>query len=132
MTTWKTGRRLVAERLTARAIPLDEFIAIVDAMQPVRVPGTAVFMTAQPTGTPPALAHNLRYNKVLHERVVMLTVDDGAAAARARRRSACRSSRSATACSTCACSTGSWRIRTCRDALHAGARAGPDVRSRRR
>ena len=74
MTTWKTGRRLVAERLTARAIPLEEFMATVEAIQPVRVPGTAVFMTAQPTGTPPALAHNLRYNKVLHENVVVLTV----------------------------------------------------------
>ena len=74
MTTWKTGRRLVAERLAARAVPLDEFMATVEAVQPVRVPGTAVFMTAQPAGTPPALAHNLRYNKVLHERVVVLTV----------------------------------------------------------
>ena len=74
MTTWKTGRRLVAERLTARAIPLEEFIATVSEVKPVRVPGTAVFMTAQPTGTPPALAHNLRYNKVLHEHVIVLTV----------------------------------------------------------
>ena len=74
MTTWKTGRRLVAERLTARAIPLDDFIASVTALRPVRVPGTAVFMTAQPTGTPPALAHNLRYNKVLHQHVIVLTV----------------------------------------------------------
>ena len=74
MTTWKTGRRLVAERLTARAIPLEDFIATVTSMQPVRVPGTAVFMTAQPTGTPAALAHNLRHNKVLHEHVVVLTV----------------------------------------------------------
>ena len=74
MTTWRTGRRLVAERLTARAISIDEFLATVDAVRPNRVPGTAVFMTAQPTGTPPALAHNLRYNKVLHERVVILTV----------------------------------------------------------
>jgi KUP system potassium uptake protein len=49
-------------------------MATVEAIQPVRVPGTAVFMTAQPTGTPPALAHNLRYNKVLHEHVVVLTV----------------------------------------------------------
>ena len=40
----------------------------------IRVPGTAVFMTAQPRGTPPALAHNLRYNKILHEHVVVLTV----------------------------------------------------------
>ncbi len=74
MTTWKTGRRLVAERLTARAIPLDEFLATVAALRPIRVPGTAVFMTAQPTGTPPALAHNLRYNKVLHQQVIVLTV----------------------------------------------------------
>ncbi len=74
MTTWKTGRRLVAERLTARAVPLDDFVASVTTVRPVRVPGTAVFMTAQPTGTPPALAHNLRYNKVLHEHVIVLTV----------------------------------------------------------
>lgn len=74
MTTWKTGRRLLAERLTARAIPLEDFIATVATVQPVRVTGTAVFMTAQPTGTPPALAHNLRYNKVLHQHVIVLTV----------------------------------------------------------
>jgi KUP system potassium uptake protein len=74
MTTWKTGRRLVAERLTARAIPLETFIATVAAVRPARVAGTAVFMTAQPTGTPPALAHNVQYNKVLHEHVVVLTV----------------------------------------------------------
>ena len=74
MTTWKTGRRLVAERLTARAIPLEDFIGMVAAEKPARVRGTAVFMTAQPTGTPPALAHNVHYNKVLHEHVVILTV----------------------------------------------------------
>ena len=74
MTTWKTGRRLVAERLTARAFPLEEFVAAITAAPPTRVEGTAVFMTAQPTGTPAALIHNLRYNKVLHEHVVVLTV----------------------------------------------------------
>jgi KUP system potassium uptake protein len=74
MTTWKTGRRIVADRLTARAIPLEDFMASVRATSPARVPGTAVFMTGQPRGTPPALAHNLRYNKVLHEYVVMLMV----------------------------------------------------------
>jgi KUP system potassium uptake protein len=74
MTTWKTGRRLVAERMTARAVPLEEFMSSVIDASPVRVPGTAVFMTAQPRGTPPALAHNLRYNKVLHEHVIVLTV----------------------------------------------------------
>jgi KUP system potassium uptake protein len=74
MTTWRTGRRLVAERLTARAIPLDAFMKTVEDVKPARVPGTAVFMTAQPSGTPPALAHNVRYNKVLHDTVVVLTV----------------------------------------------------------
>jgi KUP system potassium uptake protein len=74
MTTWKRGRQIVAQRLTARAVPLEDFMARVEASAPVRVPGTAVFMTAQPRGTPPALAHNLRYNKVLHEYVVTLMV----------------------------------------------------------
>ncbi len=74
MTTWKTGRRLMAERLNARALPLEDFMAAVTATPPIRVPGTSVFMTAQPRGTPPALAHNLRYNKVLHDHVVVLTV----------------------------------------------------------
>ena len=74
MTTWKTGRRLVAERLTARAVPLDDFIEMIGSVRPARVPGTAVFMTAQPVGTPPALAHNVRYNKVLHNHVIVLTV----------------------------------------------------------
>ena len=74
MTTWRTGRRLVAERLTARAMPLDSFVEMLNSIKPARVPGTAVFMTAQPVGTPPALAHNVRYNKVLHNHVVVLTV----------------------------------------------------------
>jgi KUP system potassium uptake protein len=74
MTTWKTGRRLVAERLTARATPIDVFMSSLRALGPARVRGTAVFMTAQPTGTPPALVHNLRYNKVLHDHVVIMTV----------------------------------------------------------
>jgi KUP system potassium uptake protein len=74
MTTWKTGRKIVATRLTARAIPLEDFLASVAKAQPARVPGTAVFMTAQPKGTPPALAHNLKYNKVLHEHVVTLMI----------------------------------------------------------
>ena len=74
MTTWKTGRRLVAERLTARAFPLEDFMSAVSSSPPTRVSGTAVFMTAQPRGTPPALAHNVRYNKILHEHVIVLTV----------------------------------------------------------
>jgi KUP system potassium uptake protein len=74
MTTWKTGRRIVAERLAARAVPMTAFVSGLASDPPLRVPGTAVFMTAQPTGTPPALLHNLRYNKVLHACVVVLNV----------------------------------------------------------
>jgi len=68
----------VAERLNARALPLEAFMAAVTATPPTRVPGTAVFMTAQPRGTPPALAHNLRYNKILHQHVIVLTVTTAA------------------------------------------------------
>jgi KUP system potassium uptake protein len=74
MTTWKTGRRIIAERLNARAFPLERFVAGVTAEPPIRVPGAAVFMTAQARGTPPALLHNLRYNKILHEQVIVLSV----------------------------------------------------------
>jgi KUP system potassium uptake protein len=73
MTTWKTGRQIVAARLTERAVPLSEFLEQIAAQPPACVPGTAVFMTAQPTGTPAALAYNVRYNKVLHQSVVILT-----------------------------------------------------------
>jgi KUP system potassium uptake protein len=74
MTTWGTGRRLVASRFTARAVPLKEFVGSVLEAGTPRVSGTAVFMTAQLTGTPAALTHNVRYNKVLHETVLVLAV----------------------------------------------------------
>jgi KUP system potassium uptake protein len=74
MTTWKRGRQIVAQRLTSRATPIEAFMSRIAETPPARVPGTAVFMTAQPRGTPPALAHNLRYNKVLHQHVIILLV----------------------------------------------------------
>ena len=74
LTTWKTGRQIVAKRLTARAVPIEDFLATVEKSTPARVAGTAVFMTAVSRGTPPALAHNLRFNKVLHEHVVTLMI----------------------------------------------------------
>ena len=74
MTTWKTGRRILFERMTARALPLDDFMKMVESTPPTRVHGTSVFMTAQTQSTPPALVHNLRHNKVLHDRAVVLTV----------------------------------------------------------
>ena len=75
MTTWKTGRRILATQMHATSVPIDLFLRDVEAGAVVRVPGTAVFMYGNPEGTPPALLHNLSHNKVLHERVVLLTVD---------------------------------------------------------
>ncbi|HEX8131357.1 MAG TPA: potassium transporter Kup [Pyrinomonadaceae bacterium] len=74
MTTWKKGRRILAERLLSRAHPVEDFLRDIAKNPPVRVPGTAVFMNGTAAGTPPALMHNLEHNKVLHERVVLLTV----------------------------------------------------------
>ena len=74
MTTWHRGRLLLAERFRKELLPLTEFFARVSARPPLRVPGTAVFMTGQLQGTPPALLHNYRHNHVLHENVILLTI----------------------------------------------------------
>jgi KUP system potassium uptake protein len=74
MTTWKKGRRILAARLLSRAHPIEDFLRDISKNPPARVPGTAVFMNGTAAGTPPALMHNLEHNKVLHERVVLLTV----------------------------------------------------------
>jgi KUP system potassium uptake protein len=73
LTTWAKGRRLMRERLFESAMPLDLFIKSA-AKSVRRVPGTAVFLSASPEGAPPALLHNLKHNKVLHERIVIVTV----------------------------------------------------------
>ena len=74
MTTWKRGRELLNERLQGEAIRLDSFIDALLMGLPTRVPGTAVFMNADPNGVPHALLHNLMHNKVLHERIVLVSV----------------------------------------------------------
>ncbi|HEX4347628.1 MAG TPA: potassium transporter Kup [Vicinamibacterales bacterium] len=74
MSTWHTGRLVVARRLGESEIPLPVFFKTLAARQPVRVPGTGIFMTARPEGVPPILVHHLTHNKVLHEQVILLTV----------------------------------------------------------
>ncbi len=74
LVTWKRGREIVMRRLSERALPLAPFVETLLANPPIRVPGTAVFMTADATGVPAALLHNLKHNKVLHERVVILNM----------------------------------------------------------
>lgn len=73
LTTWAKGRGLMVERMRESAMPISIFIRSA-ANSATRVPGTAVFMTSTPEGVPHALLHNLKHNKVLHERVVLLTV----------------------------------------------------------
>jgi KUP system potassium uptake protein len=74
MTTWYTGRKVLFKSLRSSSIPLDLFLQSLFLNPPVRVPGTAVFLTATPDATPHAFMHNLKHNKVLHERVVFLNV----------------------------------------------------------
>ena len=74
MVTWKRGRELVFENLQKHAIPLEDFLASLFVAPPERVYGTAIFLRGESDGVPHALLHNLSHNKVLHERVVFLTV----------------------------------------------------------
>lgn len=73
MTTWKRGRELLGRRLRARQVPLEDFVQQIQGSQSVkRVSGTAVFLSGSPDGTPVALLHNLKHNRVVHERVLIL------------------------------------------------------------
>jgi len=74
MTSWRRGRGRLAERLRGASPPLSGFLTSLLAHPPVRVPGTAVFLTATPEATPGALLHSLKHYGVLHERNVFLTV----------------------------------------------------------
>ena len=74
MTTWKRGRQLLTERLKGERIELPLFLDSLESSAPTRVEGTAIFLNADPKGVPHALLHNLMHNKVLHQRVVLLSV----------------------------------------------------------
>ena len=74
MLTWRKGRRVLRSRLSEICIPLDAFLPDLKSQSIRRVPGTAVYMSGNRFGTPLALLHNLKHNKVLHEQIVLLTV----------------------------------------------------------
>ena len=74
LTTWKRGRAMLMSRLADGSMPLDLFIESIESDPPPRVPGTAVFLTSGTNSVPNSLLHNLKHNKVLHERVVFLTI----------------------------------------------------------
>jgi KUP system potassium uptake protein len=74
MSTWKRGRRVMAARLEETGLPLELFLPDLETSKLHRVPGTAVFLTGDPSGTPHALLHNIKHNQVMHERAVFLTL----------------------------------------------------------
>ena len=74
LTTWSRGRKLMRERMSEVALPIEIFAKSAQNSA-TRVPGTAVFMASSTAGVPSALLHNIKHNKVLHERVVILTVE---------------------------------------------------------
>jgi KUP system potassium uptake protein len=74
MTTWKRGRRILGDRLRERTRPLSQFLRELKAEPLLRVPGTSVYMASNPYGMPSALVHNVEHNKVLHQRVIILTL----------------------------------------------------------
>ena len=71
--TWQRGRLLVAQRMRASEMPLEELLHRISSVARVRVPGTAVYLTATGDGAPLSLTHNLEHNHVLHEQVVLFT-----------------------------------------------------------
>ncbi len=75
MTTWKRGRQIVAATLHEASLPMDLFLSDIARRRPLRVPGTAVFMTSDPSGVPVVLLHHLKHNKVLHETVVIMSIE---------------------------------------------------------
>lgn len=75
MTTWKRGRAILRERLRDGSIPFTELVKKARSGKFTRVPGTAIFMYSDPESTPPAMIHNLKHNKVIHDQVVVLSVE---------------------------------------------------------
>ncbi len=76
MTSWKRGRDLLLARWVQDSLPLAPFLARLPQSRTLRVPGTAIFLTGNPDYVPTSLLHNLKHNKVLHERVIFVTVNN--------------------------------------------------------
>ena len=74
MTTWKRGRDVLGAFSRENSLPMELFLDDIRRRRPMRVPGTAVFMSSDPSGAPPVLLHHLKHNKVLHERVILVSI----------------------------------------------------------
>jgi len=74
MYTWRRGTRLLFEKTRRLETPLDELVAMLEKKPPLHVSGTAVFLTSDPTSAPTALMHSLKHYKVLHDKIVILSI----------------------------------------------------------
>jgi len=74
MSTWRRGREILRRRLQNSIVPFDEFLPTLHIDPSKRVKGTAIYMAGNPKGTPLALLHNLKHNKVVHQRIILLTI----------------------------------------------------------
>jgi KUP system potassium uptake protein len=74
MVTWRRGTAILAEKARRQEVPLKDLVSRLDAKPPHRVSGTAIFLTGDPEGAPTALLHNLKHNKIIHERNIILTI----------------------------------------------------------
>jgi len=73
-TTWRRGRQLLFTKIKERSVPLEDFLELMNVERPARVPGTAVYLTGNDSGTPPALLQGLLHMRAVHERVLLLTI----------------------------------------------------------
>lgn len=74
MTTWHRGRSILGQKMAEAAVSIDDFVRDVAQSKPLRVPGTAIFLTGNPNGIPRTLLHNFKHNKILHKQIVLLSV----------------------------------------------------------
>jgi KUP system potassium uptake protein len=75
MSTWRVGRKILSERLREQGMSVDDFLGQLSGNRIPRVPGTAIFMSRNPEGVPTTLLHNIKHNKIVHQRVVLLTIE---------------------------------------------------------
>jgi len=75
MSTWRLGRRVLSDKLATQSMSVDDFLQQLATKRIPRVPGTAIFMSRNPDGVPTTLLHNIKHNKVVHERVVLMTIE---------------------------------------------------------
>ena len=105
---------LLFEKTRKTEVPLDPLVATLEKKPPQRVPGTAVFLTSDPTCAPTALMHSLKHYKVLHEKNVILTIEIRAGAARRSGRARADRADRRRPSRGCGCASASWKRRTCR------------------